>query len=323
MIETDLAIEPERARWQWLHDELERLPESFRSPLVLCYLEGLTQEQAAAQLRCPIGTVQSRLARGREKLKARLARRDVDLSTVLPGLGFAAHQLATAPEAWIEATVRLATRFAGARTTPGVAKEAAMILAEQLLRTTAFAKLKFVAGMVLVSALLAASAIFWAVREGRPGGATVVMRRQQARDEQNPVTEPASGKVPEPERKVKRVLRGTVRDDRGRPIARAWVGSEVEPMLDVWKLFTEEDRIHMTQTPYRDAQGKVVAPGPLARYFEYRDDDGRWQAVDPSDVRARIEHDSGRIYRARIWRSSQSRPRKPSSKFGSPRDEGG
>ncbi len=56
-------------------------------------------------------------------------------------------------------------------------------------------------------------------------------------------------------------------------------------MLDVWKLVTAEDRIRVTQMPYRDAQGKVVAPGPLASYFEYRDDDGRWQAVDPSDVR--------------------------------------
>ena len=236
VIETDLGIEPERARWKWLHDELERLPESFRSPLILCYLEGLTQEQAAAQLRCPIGTVQSRLARGREKLKARLARRDVDLSAVLPGLGFAVHQLATAPEAWIEATVRLAARSAGAGSTPRRAKQAAIILAEQVLRTTALAKLKLVVGMVLVSALLAASVIFSTVREGRPGGAALAIHRQQARDERNPVGEQASSKAPESERKVKRVLRGTVRDDRGRPVARAWVGSEVEPMLDVWKL---------------------------------------------------------------------------------------
>ncbi len=225
VIESDLAVEPERVRWQWLHDELERLPESFRSPLVLCYLEGLTQEQAAAQLRCPIGTVQSRLARGREKLKARLARRDVDLSAVLPGLGFAVHQLATAPEAWIEATVRLAARSAGAGTTPRLAKEAAIILAEQVLRTTAFAKLKFVVGMVLVSALLATCAIFWAVREGRPGGVALAMHRQQARDEQNRVAEPASGKAPEPESKVKRGAARN-RSRRPRPARYQGVGGE-------------------------------------------------------------------------------------------------
>ena len=43
-------------RWAELHEELTVLPETFRLPLVLCYLEGLTQEQAAARLRCPLGT---------------------------------------------------------------------------------------------------------------------------------------------------------------------------------------------------------------------------------------------------------------------------
>ncbi len=132
VIEADCAVEPDRARWQCLHDELERLPESFRSPLVLCYLEGLTQEQAAAQLRCPIGTVQSRLARGRAKLKTRLARKDVDQSAFLPVASLAAHQLATAPEAWIEATVRLAVRFAGADLANGAAVATTVTLAEQV-----------------------------------------------------------------------------------------------------------------------------------------------------------------------------------------------
>ena len=58
--------------WVRLHDELGSLPRSFREPLILCYLDGLTQEQAAMQLQCPLGTIQSRLARGRAKLKTRL-----------------------------------------------------------------------------------------------------------------------------------------------------------------------------------------------------------------------------------------------------------
>ena len=284
VIETDPAIEPERARWQWLHDALERLPESFRSPLVLCYLEGLTQEQAAAQLRCPIGTVQSRLARGREKLKARLARRDVDLSAVLPGLGFAVHQLATAPEAWNEATVRLATRLAQASLAQEATRATTVMLAEQVLRTMAFAKLKILVGITLVSAFVAAIVTLWVAREGPPGGHGAVFT-QQPQGEQGFIAEQAPAKTPEPARTVKRLLRGIVRDDQGRPVAKAWVGSEVEPMLDVWKLVTAEDRIRVTQTPYRDAQGIVVAPGPLASYFEYRDDDGRWRALDPTDVR--------------------------------------
>lgn len=58
-----------------LHEEIERLPERLRAPLVLCYLEGLTHEQAAEHLACPVGTVRSRLSRGRERLRRGLTRR--------------------------------------------------------------------------------------------------------------------------------------------------------------------------------------------------------------------------------------------------------
>ena len=57
-----------------IHDELGRLPERLRAPLVLCYLEGLTHDLAARQLDCPVGTVRSRLARGRDLLHRRILR---------------------------------------------------------------------------------------------------------------------------------------------------------------------------------------------------------------------------------------------------------
>jgi HlyD family secretion protein len=58
-----------------LHEEIERLPERFRSPLILCDLEGRSHEQAARHLGWPVGTVKSRQARGRERLRDRLRRR--------------------------------------------------------------------------------------------------------------------------------------------------------------------------------------------------------------------------------------------------------
>ncbi len=63
-----------------VHEELSRLPERLRAPLVLCYLEGLTHDLAASQLDCPVGTVRSRLARGRSVLHRRITRRGVSLS---------------------------------------------------------------------------------------------------------------------------------------------------------------------------------------------------------------------------------------------------
>jgi hypothetical protein len=56
-----------------LHDEIARLPEAYRAPLVLCGLEGRSCEDAATHLGWPVGTVKSRLARGRKKLRGRLS----------------------------------------------------------------------------------------------------------------------------------------------------------------------------------------------------------------------------------------------------------
>ena len=58
-----------------LHEEIDRLPEGQRLPVVLCDLEGLTYEQAAEQLRWTVPTLRCRLAKARQRLKGRLTRR--------------------------------------------------------------------------------------------------------------------------------------------------------------------------------------------------------------------------------------------------------
>ena len=57
-----------------LHEEIDRLPEKYRQPIILCYLQGQTQPEAARTLGWPLGTVQIRLHRGRERLRSRLSR---------------------------------------------------------------------------------------------------------------------------------------------------------------------------------------------------------------------------------------------------------
>jgi hypothetical protein len=66
-----------------VHDELSRLPDKYRAPVVLCYLEGLTHDEAAVHLCWPVGTVRSRLARARDRLRARLSRRGVSAPIVI------------------------------------------------------------------------------------------------------------------------------------------------------------------------------------------------------------------------------------------------
>ena len=70
-----------------LHDEIARLPGSFRLPVVLCYFEGLTLDEAARRLRWPAGTLRSRLARARDKLRIGLTRRGVALPAAVLAAG--------------------------------------------------------------------------------------------------------------------------------------------------------------------------------------------------------------------------------------------
>jgi RNA polymerase sigma factor (sigma-70 family) len=95
---TDLPTpgESEAADWRDLNavldQEIERLPDKYREPIVMTYLEGKTNSQVAKELGCPEGTVFGRLARAREKLRFRLVRRGVVLS------GAAISGLLTSPD---------------------------------------------------------------------------------------------------------------------------------------------------------------------------------------------------------------------------------
>ena len=58
-----------------IDEEILRLPRRYRGPVMLCYLEGVSHEEAARQLGCPLGTVNSRLATARQGLRMRLTKR--------------------------------------------------------------------------------------------------------------------------------------------------------------------------------------------------------------------------------------------------------
>ena len=101
---------------QMLDEELSRLPERLRAAIVLCDMEDLTHEQAAAQLGWPVGTVKSRLARGRQRLRSRLVRRGLAPSLVFIG-AVPAEALAgsVVPPALVGPTVEAALRFGASR----------------------------------------------------------------------------------------------------------------------------------------------------------------------------------------------------------------
>ncbi len=138
--------------WPELHEELGRLPEKYREPVVLCYLEGMSTEAAAQRLGCPQGTVLSRLSRAREQLKARLTRRGLTLPAGLLGAGLATQTAeAAVPPALAGAVIRAAVASVLHESAGTIAISAGTLqMTEGVLRTMFLTKLKMAAAAVIM-----------------------------------------------------------------------------------------------------------------------------------------------------------------------------
>jgi RNA polymerase sigma factor (sigma-70 family) len=137
-----------------LHEEIARLPRRYREPVVLCYLEGLSSEQAAMRIGCPPGTVWSRLSRARERLRGSLVRRGVALPATLVAVSFTPRASAALPATLLDATVQSSLDFAGRRATEAALNSAsALAIARGVLYAMTTSKLKVAAAATLACAL--------------------------------------------------------------------------------------------------------------------------------------------------------------------------
>ena len=114
-VEALAAPDPAPDHSEWLAEldrEIARLPERYRAAVVLCDLGGTTHEEAARQLGCAVGTVGSRLSRGRERLRERLTRRGLAPVAAAAGAGLASKSAtASVPPALVHATTLSALRL--------------------------------------------------------------------------------------------------------------------------------------------------------------------------------------------------------------------
>jgi len=145
---------------QVIHQEIDRLPDRYREPLVLCCLEGMTYAQAAARLRWSEATTQGRLARARRLLRARLARRGV--TPVVAALGSIDRTAgaSSVPGSLRAAAVRAARHIVlGEAAAVGAVSTAIDALVSRAMRSMVMARVGMVARAGLIVGVLAFGAV--------------------------------------------------------------------------------------------------------------------------------------------------------------------
>jgi RNA polymerase sigma factor (sigma-70 family) len=149
----DCGFGPEQR--EMLDEELNRLPEKYRTAIVLCDLEGQTRTEVARKVRAKEGTVASRLARGRALLARRLRRRGIALPAAALAAVFSSETgTAAVPVSLLTSTLSLAQTKGGIKAGAVAAETArALLLAEGVLRTMMLARLKTLAVVLFIVGL--------------------------------------------------------------------------------------------------------------------------------------------------------------------------
>jgi RNA polymerase sigma factor (sigma-70 family) len=210
-----------REDFEVLHEEVSRLPERYRIPVVLCDLEGLTYQQAADRLHCPPSTIGVRLMRARERLRVRLTRRGLAPTAGLLGALVCADNAGAALSSpLVIGTVRAAMGFvSNPAAATGLVSPPVFALAGRVLRNMALKRLSAAVGLGLAVGF---AATFWAVGH-RDSHVLAAQERGTSRsnDEAAPATTPASpGPVkarPEDERAHPTNPPAPILADRGAP----------------------------------------------------------------------------------------------------------
>lgn len=208
--------------------ELMQLPEACRAALVLCYLEGKTQDSAAQHLGCSKATLRRRLDKARELLRLRLVRRGMTLSAALAGSLLAPSAVpAAVPAKLASATVGAALGVAAGQSVVGLVSAQVAALVKGGLQAMVASKVKTVIAVVLAVSLTAgagvASRAILSAREGSDKVSDTAPQNQAApkpatpRD--NTASTPKGAQKEIPGEQV--VVSGRVLDPEGKPLAGA------------------------------------------------------------------------------------------------------
>jgi RNA polymerase sigma factor (sigma-70 family) len=205
-----------------LNEEVQRLPEKYRAPFILCCLESKSKAEASQELGWPEGTVSSRVSGARQRLQQRLARRGIELSAALCAVALTERAASAASATLAAGAVKAALVFASGRSlAAGLVTARAIAIAQAVLWAEAASRLKLFLVLVLVLTLTGGAAAWWQHPPDQPRGddagrppADVAVEGPR----RGPEDRPADAGKPGPAAGPARVFAGQVLDARtGQP----------------------------------------------------------------------------------------------------------
>ncbi len=165
-----------------LDEAISRLPEKYRGPIVLCYLEGKTNEEAAELLGCPTGTVVTRLARARDRLRDGLRRRGVGVTAGVLAASLSRLRDAGATAVTAESVARASIAFVTNRAATGLVSGRVASLTEGALRAMSVNRSKVLVAVLTALCLAGAGSgiLAWSAAADVPGTGVPAVERLPA-----------------------------------------------------------------------------------------------------------------------------------------------